>query len=124
MNSAIVFAYLAIILLTSWIIRSSPPPREHMEERKCPRHDETGVCQQPVEGPKSEGGYPSMYGPKYRRRKAYDNDNGKFDSSTASDNTFYGNVLTSSTTAAEFTGSFAPVGPPEPYLTDFKAFHS
>jgi len=65
-----------------------------------------------------------MYGPKYKRRKAYDNDNGKFDSSTASENTFYGNVLTSNTTAAEFTGSFAPVGPPQPYLTDFKAFHS
>ena len=113
-------AYLAIVLLVSWLLRSSPP-REHMQ---CRRHDETGVCQQPIEGPKSEGEYPNVYGPKYRRRKAYDNDDGKFDSSSASDNTFYGNVLRPTTIAPEFTGSFTPVGPPEPYLTDFKAFHS
>ena len=125
MNSSIVLAYLAIVLIISWILRMYPVEREHMEEYKCRRHVETGVCEQPVEGPKSEGEYPSMYGPSYKPRKVYDNDNGKFESSTASDNTFYGNVLLRPITApAQIINSVPPTGPPEPYLTDFKAFHS
>jgi hypothetical protein len=125
MNSSIVLAYLAIVLIISWILRMSPPEREHMEERKCPRNIEQGVCEQPVEGPRSEGEYPSMYGPTYRPRKPYNNDDGKFDSSTASDNTFYGNVLLKPIMSPpEFINAIPPVGPPEPYLTDFKAFQS
>ncbi len=101
-----------------------PPAREGMEERTCPRQPDTRVCERQIEGPRSDGEYPNIYGPNYIPRKVYDNDNGKFESSTASDNTFYGNVLTSSTSPARLTVSFPTAGPPEPYLTDFKAFHS
>ena len=129
MDSSVVIAYLAIVLLISWMLRTVAV-KEGMEEQKCRDTTKYGVCERPIQGPKDgEKTYPSIYGPNTRPRDPYyDNDTGKFESSTAADNTFYGNVLTPSTsfisvTPANLSNAFPTEGPPQPFLTDFKAFH-
>lgn len=126
-SSSVVWAYLAIVLLLSWILRTTSS-REGMEG-SCPaERDKHRVCERPMEGPKDgDRVYPNIYGPSYTPPpKRYDNDNGLFDSSTAGDNTFYTNILMPAgtlTLPANLTTAFPTAGPPEPYLTDFQGFH-
>jgi len=91
--------------------------------------EKMSTCSRPLEGPRSEGGYPEVYGPngdglpkeksKTEKRGMYPDD-GEFSSNTATKNEAYAGVFM----YKPFMKSWNPTtSPPEPYLSDFSGFH-
>jgi hypothetical protein len=106
------FLFVAILCVVVWVLQD----REHMR-----------VCSHPMEGPRQgDGAYPDIYGPAYdeRRRAAREvvvEDDGKFDSATATRNDAYIRVFKFG--APDLKLAFPTSGPPQPFLNDFSKFH-
>jgi hypothetical protein len=94
--------------------------------------EKMSTCSRPIEGPRSGGEYPEVYGPNgdgWPKGKAQrDNnekrgmypDDGEFSSDTATKNEAYAGVFM----YKPFMKSWNPeTSPPEPYLSDFSGFH-
>jgi hypothetical protein len=109
------FLFVAILCIVVWVLQNREV--EHMR-----------VCSHPMEGPRQgDGAYPDIYGPGYeeRRKRARETevveDDGMFDSTTATRNDAYIRVFKFG--EPDLKLAFPTSGPPQPYLTDFSKFH-
>lgn len=120
------YALFIFVLILSVVIYLNQTRREHMKS----------TCTRPVFGPQSETKFPeiygpgmdgSLYGPGFKPQKSstgYESveDDGKFESSTATRNQAYVKIFNFANPGLQLAFPSAE-GPPEPYLNDFSSFH-
>lgn len=118
--------FIFVLILLVVVLYNQSGKREHMKS----------TCTHQIFGPQSETKYPDVYGPamdgtmhgpgfKPQQTSTGDEmieDDGKFESSTATRNEAYVKIFNFSNPGLKLAFPSAD-GPPEPYLNDFSAFH-